>query len=172
MSYEPWKTEPNEETFEASGLKCQVRRMPRSGHLCGYVGVPDSHPWFRKGYSDSVVAPRELIERPIDVDKVGAINVFCAAFKGVDFAEACEIVLLVDAHGGLTYSEEGNGELAGLWVFGFDCAHAGDLCPLSAERYGSCDGDVYRDFAYVKAETVSLARQLAAVAAPAAAAGA
>lgn len=164
MNYEPWKNEPDDAVFEAHGLKCQIRRVSWSGHLCGYVGLPESHPWFGKQYGDSVKASRELIERPIDIDKVGAINVLCASTKGDDIAEACDIVLLVDVHGGLTYSAEGGGELSGLWVFGFDCAHSGDLCPVTAEKYGSSVADVYRDFEYVKRETESLARQLAAVA--------
>jgi len=120
-----WKSEPDEESFESHGLKCQIKRIPILGHLCGYVGVPDSHPWFNNDYGD--------------VDDV-------------------------DVHGGLTFSEHGHGDLFGLWVFGFDCAHSGDLLPDTFERYGYCTpGDQYRDFEYVKRETESLARQLAAV---------
>lgn len=162
---EPWKNEPDDAVFEAHGLKCQISRISWSGHLCGYVGLPESHPWFGKEYSDSVKASRELIERQIDIDKVGAINVLCASTKGDDLAEACDIVSLVDVHGGLTYSQEGHGDLFGLWVFGFDCAHADDLLPVMAENGGAFDGSVYRDFEYVKRETEQLARQLAAVAA-------
>lgn len=96
----------------------------------------------------------------MDIDKVGAINLFCA---NTPSEEATSIVLLIDVHGGLTYSEQGVGELEGLWVFGFDCAHAGDLCPVTAEKYGDRGHETYRDFEYVKRETESLARQLAAV---------
>lgn len=158
---QPWKAEPDEEVFEAHGLKCKVRRVTGLGHLCGYVGVPESHPWFGKSYSDSVPASRELLERPIDIDKTGAINLLCAKEPT---EEATDIVLLIDVHGGLTYAENGIAELKGLWVFGFDCAHAGDLTPDTALRYGMFANDVYRDFPYVKGETESLARQLAAIA--------
>jgi len=157
----PWENEPNQLDFESFGLKCQVRRVPWSGHLCGYVGIPESHPWFGKEYGDDVPATQAQLERPIDVDKIGAINLLCADHPT---EEATRIVLLIDVHGGLTYSRKGVEHLEGLWVFGFDCGHAGDLCPESADKYGAHFGDVYRDFGYVKSETESLARQLAAIA--------
>ncbi len=51
-------------------------------------------------------------------------------------------------HGGLTYSDEGeNG-----WVIGFDCAHAGDLCPA----FPHYDG-VYRTKEFVISECEKLA---------------
>ena len=52
------------------------------------------------------------------------------------------------------------------WWFGFDCAHGGDRSYMAMDsKYRmSFEGDVYRDFAYVRAECESLARQLAAVA--------
>lgn len=161
----PWANEPDNATFDAHGFKCEIRRVKSSGHLCGYVGVPNSHPWYGKQYNDRVKPPRDLIERPIDIDKIGAFNLFCASVIGDDIRESCEIVLLVDVHGGLTYSQQGDADLEGLWVFGFDCAHAGDLCPVTADRFGSCGDETYRDFAYVKSETESMARQLAAIAA-------
>lgn len=69
----------------------------------------------------------------------------------------------LDVHGGVTFSEMGDGESlpAGYWWIGFDCAHLGDLCP---GFHGSGDG-VYRDMTYVTAETERLAVQLAAMAA-------
>lgn len=50
----PWHDEPDEENFidDATGYKCFIWRN-RSGSLCGYVGVPESHPLHGKGY-DSV----------------------------------------------------------------------------------------------------------------------
>jgi hypothetical protein len=70
------------------------------GHRCGYVRVPPDHPAHGKKY----------------------------------MAEDDKDVLDVDVHGGLTYSETWP---EGLWeecrfpdggtMFGFDCAHAGDV---------------------------------------------
>lgn len=54
MTEQPWLTEPNEETFEAYGLKCLVLRqnVPGLGHLCGYVFLPGGHKFFEKDYDD------------------------------------------------------------------------------------------------------------------------
>ncbi|MDR8873578.1 hypothetical protein [Burkholderia multivorans] len=156
-----WKSEPNEEVFEAHGMKCKIRRVSWSGHLCGYVGVPESHPWFGKDYNADVPATRAQLDREVDIDKIRVINLLCA---NAPTEEATSIVLLIDVHGGLTYSSSGVDALDGLWVFGFDCAHAGDLCPVSAEKYGDSGYETYRDFAYVKRETESLALQLSKIA--------
>lgn len=49
-----------------------------------------------------------------------------------------------------------------IWWLGFDCAHAGDLCPtIQTHPRNRREPDVYRDLAYVKAECVELAKQLA-----------
>ena len=41
----PWKTEPDEERWadEETGLHCAIFRNG-IGSLCGYVGIPESHP--------------------------------------------------------------------------------------------------------------------------------
>ena len=57
----------------------------------------------------------------------------------------------IDVHGGLTYSDRGEGG----WVIGFDCAHDGDLCP--AFQY--FDG-IYRTKEYVISECEKLAEDV------------
>ncbi len=54
----PWENEPDLEewTDEATGYKCRIKRHPMHLHLCGYVGVPETHRAFGVGY-DSVNAP-------------------------------------------------------------------------------------------------------------------
>lgn len=47
----PWDDEPDEDDFEACGLKCAMRRHPVMGHWCGHVGVPPDHPCFGKDKS-------------------------------------------------------------------------------------------------------------------------
>ncbi len=59
--------------------------------------------------------------------------------------------LNVSVHGGLTYSDEGEGG----WVIGFDCAHAGDLCPA----FPYYDG-VYRTKEFVISECEKLAEAI------------
>lgn len=162
----PWENEPDKLDFEASGLTCALRRGP-GGHWCGYVAIPEGHPWHGKGYDDTVKVPQSIIDRPVDVDKVGVINLFCAAGSADAMADGwVPIVLAVDAHGGLTYASDHEpcGKPDGRWWFGFDCAHSGDFCPKFEELSARPD-DVYRDMDYVKAECESLARQLSAFAA-------
>jgi hypothetical protein len=72
----------------------------------------------------------------------------------------------VDAHGGLTYSDED--KETGEWVFGFDCSHAGDFSPrlvATLLEYTTTDishhmRDTYRTFEWVKEQVVDLASQL------------
>lgn len=49
----PWVSEPDKVQWldEASGLPCLIVRGPM-GALCGYVGVPEGHPFFKKKYGD------------------------------------------------------------------------------------------------------------------------
>ena len=48
-----WLNEPDKANWidEATGLDCMIHRG-QSGALCGYVGVPESHPSFEKDYHD------------------------------------------------------------------------------------------------------------------------
>lgn len=76
----------------------------------------------------------------------------------------------VDVHGGLTFSRGCEGDpITGIchvaedgdhvWWLGFDCAHYMDATPLLSGVIG--EHGTYRDLAYVRAEVVSLAQQLA-----------
>lgn len=80
-------------------------------------------------------------------------------------------------HGGLTWGDDHapDSDIVGLWWFGFDCAHAGDLMPYrgmpderailglySAFAETANSPDVYRDAAYVREQTQQLADQLSA----------
>lgn len=140
----PWADEPNRELWKAHGLDCLVNRNSL-GAWCGYVGVPKGHPYYGLSY-------RDLYER-----------------------------LYPDVHGGLTYSDHCQGEIchlhdegeAPVFWFGFDCANAFDLVPAmdAMRKYDPrfpkdlflVSREVYRDLAYAKAETESLAEQLAGV---------
>lgn len=48
----PWLDEPDACKWIAYGYPCEVLRELESGHLCGYVTVPDGHPWFGRGDED------------------------------------------------------------------------------------------------------------------------
>jgi hypothetical protein len=120
-----------------------MQRVTRSGHWCGYVAVPPGHPCHGCGYDAAVVEE-------------------------------------VEVHGGLTYAARCSGTIChvpkpgtsdDVWWFGFDCAHVLDLVPahraldrfLDRTRPDRISHDVYRDQAYVEAETRRLAEQLADV---------
>lgn len=148
----PWQSEPDELVFEHNNLTCLVLRGP-FGALNGYVQLPESHPWHGKSYGDSVVYRDGALER--EGHEVNPIALLAGAIKIDTEAKTAPIDLLVDVHGGLTFS----GELRnrhGFW-FGFDCAHAGDMCPKHGDRF--C-GDEYRDLDYVKRQVIRLADQL------------
>lgn len=161
MTYE-WKTEPNEVDFTAEGLPCKLRRGPL-GHWCGYVGVPQDHPWHGLSYNSRVVVPKSWLENRT-IDSFGVIDLFCHIANPKEPNEV-SLSLALSVHGGITYSENHapNEEPDGRFWFGFDCAHAGDLNPSSFERGYAFSGDVYRNQSYVVAECQSLAAQLAKV---------
>ena len=138
----PWQQEPDRVQWEHAGLDCLMVRVQTHGAWCGYVGVPQGHPAHGKGYDD---ASLESIE----------------------------------VHGGLTYADACQGRIChvpapgrpdDVWWLGFDTAHCFDLSPSMSARMKSYGLDrepfaseVYRDQAYVAAETEALARQLAAM---------
>lgn len=140
-----WDDEPDKIQFrdEATGFPCLIVRGP-SGALCGYVGVPEGHPYYRQDYDSCDVA----------------------AHGGLTFSSHC-------SHGaedrGICHLPE-PGEPDNVWWLGFDCAHSGDYCPAHS-RYRNGDGlfdrhewETYRDVSYVRVEVAGLAAQLAMVA--------
>ena len=154
-----WQEEPDKVqwTDEETGLPCLVVRGP-SGALCGYAGVPKSHPWFGKDYMECT------LKTPCDERYCG-------------HAPDCNL----DAHGGITFADscsprKDNAELGichvipgdeKVWWFGFDCAHSGDVCPSHRTRddwraFEDYDSS-YKPIGYVKAYATALAAQLASV---------
>lgn len=47
-----WSFEPDEEEFIHAGQQCFIWRHPSIGHWCGYVAIPEGHPWHQKPYED------------------------------------------------------------------------------------------------------------------------
>jgi hypothetical protein len=148
----PWDDEPDKVvwTDPDTGLAAMIVRGP-VGALCGYVGVPETHPWHGVGYSECLIDCGDTWCGHCPDDKL-------QVHGGVTFADGC-------AEGdnpstGICHLDEAGP----VWWFGFDCAHCQDLAP-SLLRYGvfSTDG-TYRDLRYVIAEVRSLAAQLAGVA--------
>lgn len=46
--------EGNEHRWTYRGIECEVKRFENTGHWCGYVRIPDGHPWrhFPRSYDD------------------------------------------------------------------------------------------------------------------------
>jgi hypothetical protein len=139
-----WKNEPDKVQWqdEATGLPCLIVRGP-SGALCGYVGVSESHPLYKKDYEHA------------DVEVHG----------GLTFADMCADAADESRH--ICHVPD-LGEPDHVWWFGFDCAHSGDVCPKYAKEHGTFPLSAlesYRSLGYVRSEVRGLAWQLAALAA-------
>lgn len=203
-----WQNEPDKMQWqdEATGLPCLIVRGP-VGALCGYVGVDERHPAFGLSHNGTpyeedrahFTAMRESMRSAFG-DRGGAKSheMVREAIKALPVGPqrvgiAGDRISEVDVHGGLTFASAcsphgdeaanvchvpGPGETDRVWWFGFDCAHAGDLCPqmnmhlkqmdailpMPPSLAGYRDNDEYRDVAYVKEQCAMLAKQLVAIA--------
>lgn len=155
-----WDEEPDKVQWQdpSTGLPCLIVRAS-AGVLCGYVGVPESHPWHGRTYSAPI---GECTAECTEEDHYGhCIDSRIRVHGGLTFSDACE----PGAHEarGICHIPA-PGEPDHVWWFGFDCGHHRDLSPGYARILPSLmrDGE-YRDLAYVRAEVTALAAQLAAV---------
>lgn len=142
-----WDDEPDKAQWQddATGLPCLIVRGP-SGSLCGYVGVPEGHPYFGKEYNECSVE----------------------CHGGLTFSDFCAESTDPSKH---ICHVPAPGEPDRVWWLGFDCAHLYDYSPsrYAREPYKSdplwARGpmDVYRSLWYVKNECTKLAAQLHAL---------
>ena len=145
-----WEGKPDKKQFVdeatgspclATGLPCLIVRNPM-GALCGYVGVPEGHPFYEKDY-----------------DEVEA-----SVHGGLTFASFCQEV--DNPCEGVCHLVE-EGEPDNVWWLGFDCNHAGDIAPGMHSRLPSylkildrSFEESYKDMTYVEAEVKELAAQV------------
>jgi hypothetical protein len=144
----PWQDEPDRIEWRWLGtprFPCLIVRN-RSGALCGYVGVPEGHPYF--GANGSSGEPAEL-----------------HVHGGITYGAPCQ------EDGGKICHVARAGESDRVWWLGFDCAHAQDFVPAHEAAYrraripsGFGLGETYKSIDYVRAEVESLAEQLSRVA--------
>lgn len=128
------REEGNSKEFESFGLKCRIIRIEGLGSLCGYVGVEKGNILYGKDYSYGW-----------DENKLSPIE------KAIND---------IRVHGGLTFADTLDHD--GLWYFGFDCAHSGDVMPRHPFNLGMT-GETYKDMEYVTGEVVSLAKQVSEI---------
>lgn len=159
----PWDGEPDGLEFRSHGFPCLIQRNSRFGNLCGYVGVPPGHPWWRAGGD-----PDDLATAHGGITYVGS-GVICHAPEPGENCAGClpaegdygdgppplALGRHVEGCNGTARTEDV------LW-FGFDCAHSGDLIPSSG--YRPSPGDEYRTIDYVQRECERLAAQAKAAA--------
>lgn len=129
----PWDDEPDKIQWPdpVTGLPCLAVRSSM-GNWCGYVGVPEGHPYFMKEYGD------------VDV----------ACHGGLTFSGSCAED---GSDHGICHVVE-PGESDRVWWLGFDCGHAFDLMP----GMRLMEGSVYRNLTYVQDQCFLIAAQLKA----------
>jgi hypothetical protein len=133
-----WDNEPDKLQWPdaATGLPCLIVRGP-VGALCGYVGVSEDHPLYKKDY------------RTADVYVHGGLT-FSALCRPGENAEGTGIC-----------HTPGPGEPEHVWWLGFDCAHWDDRVPGYPDSLGAFNSDAaYKDIRYVQVECALLAMQL------------
>ena len=112
-----------ESDFNYKGYRC-VTIFTDMGHRCGYVGLPEGHHLYGKGYDDTLNFTYKDCH-DLKVDKMSPIN-----WMGMWFDEEennMKIVYYFNVHGGITYINGGKDSKypveSDLWWFGFDCGH-------------------------------------------------
>ncbi len=144
-----WDNEPDKAHWidDKTNLDCLIVRGG-SGALCGYVGVPETHPSFNKEYNE------------IETDIHRYIH------GGLTFSDKCHPGKYNDH--GVCHPKEGAANDV-VWWLGFDCAHGGDVMPVHAALLSSIHSKhpmsifpsyQYRNFDYVKDEVSKLASLL------------
>ncbi|WP_299198282.1 MULTISPECIES: hypothetical protein [Pseudomonadota] len=156
MISKPWENEPDDVIWlhDASGYACQILRHPTQKYLCGYVTLPEDHPFHGIDYSDDIIIPEAIYKEIALEDDWPPTKPKFIWHKTPTPLVTVSPERLLNAHGGITFSQE----VKGQHVYGFDCGHSGDLSPVSLQF--AVHGYVYRDWDYVTAETERLAQQL------------
>lgn len=156
-----WKTEAG---LVAIAYLCY--REKRKSHRCGYVGIDKNHPLFEVEYNDQIDCITQDMVDKTELGKKGLILAFTAACNSDDPGNLVRRSpnLLLDVHGGLTYSgygEKGYPISSKLWWYGFDCHHITDREIEPDPKYSFYDPTAtVKSLYYVINECESLAKQL------------
>ena len=139
-----WDDEPDKAQWldADTGLSCIAKRHHRTGHWCGYVGVPEGHSWFGKQYDD--------------------ISARCE----LTYAAPCSHGAIESS---ICHVPE-PGEPDNVWWLGFDFAHCDDASPqdhcYARDRGYPFDPVIgtYKTLEYVKQVCKELAADIKGVA--------
>lgn len=121
-----------ESDFSYRGYRC-VTTFTDSGWRCGYVGVLEGHPLYRKHAADKINVTMKELEEDKEMNQIGNRGVWTLMCHMPDTEEDnVNIGLYFLVHGGITYADGGKNSHhpidSDLWWLGFDCGHYGD-CP-------------------------------------------
>lgn len=177
----PWQDEPDKVHWvdEATDLDCLIVRGPH-GALCGYVGVPEGHPDYQKGYDDVPVEVHGGLTfadgcheaTPEKWEKIKAAypgwQAEAVKYPNGDSAERVrDFAEIITSYPAFQARNEARaichvplpGRSDKVWWLGFDCAHYLDFSPKYDKSYPQHDAE-YRDLRYVRREVTQLAAQL------------
>ena len=101
------------------------------GHRCGYVAVSKISPLYGVEYAAQIP---QITKEVVDNTAIGTKSPIIILTAGVNADDEDSIRrsldILIDVHGGLTYSGKADGYPVKLdnpgWWFGYDCDHYGD----------------------------------------------
>jgi len=132
-----WQEEPDKIQWKdtATQLPCLIVRSDLSGSLCGYVGIPEGHPWFGLAYQH------------IDANVYG----------GLTYSGSCDH----ETESAVSICHMADDGIKRWWI-GFDCAHWDDVMPAMLARWSvpyPLHWGTYKTVAYVKHECAHLAWQ-------------
>lgn len=140
----PWQNEPDKIQFKVGKYDALIVRSELSGALCGYLGVPEEHPWYGKDYSE------------LEVSVHGGLTYAapCQEYEDAEMTGICHVPV--------------PGDPDNIWWLGFDTAHLEDVTPAFDQRMRETLPDYsslwpvsrsYKNVNYIKEEIQQLALQ-------------
>lgn len=134
----PWDNEADYLHWvdEPTNLDCLIVRAGL-GHLCGYVGVPEGHPWHG-----------------VDYLHLAVLGEGHSVHGSLTYSARCG--------GSVCHDVKGRPEP--VWWLGFDCGHSGDYAPgMDGRRWPTGpDSGSYRNVQYVQDQISALRKAVTA----------
>jgi hypothetical protein len=103
----------------------------RQGFRCGYVAVPKTSPLYGIMYNAQIPQITKAMTEQTTLgmkSPILALTAGCGADDEDSLRRSLDVI--IDVHGGLTYSRKADGYPVRLdkpgWWFGYDCGHYGD----------------------------------------------
>lgn len=94
-------------------------------HRCGYVQVPNDHPFYEKHYNDKIFELEVNINKQIQEEGPTFDESIAILFGDKSYLQT--MCGHISIHGGVTYSGKLSHESTQGWWIGFDCCHCDDI---------------------------------------------